>query len=45
MKRNKKFEIKNGNIFYRCELEFNNIVHELYWKMRMKTKGCIVKEI
>lgn len=45
MKINKRFEIKNGNIFYRCELEFKSILHELYWKMTMKTKGRIVKEL
>ncbi len=45
MKKSKRFEVKNGNVFYRCELEFKNIFHELYWRMVMKTKGCIVKEI
>ncbi len=45
MKRSKIFEVKNGNIFYRCQLEFKNIFHELYWRAIMKTKGRVVKEI
>lgn len=45
MKRSKKYEVKNGNVLYRCELEFKSIFHELYWKMIMKTKGRTVKEI
>lgn len=44
MKRRKKFEITNGSIFYRDEIEFKTILHELFWKLRMKGKGRQVKE-
>lgn len=44
MKRRKVFEIKKGNIIYRDEMEFRTLFHELFWKIKMKGKGRIVKE-
>ncbi len=44
MKKQKKFEIRNGHIIYRDELEFKTRLHELLWKLNMKRKGLIVSE-
>ncbi|WP_425447795.1 hypothetical protein [Dethiothermospora halolimnae] len=43
--RSKKFEIKNGRIFYRDELVFRTVFHELLWKLTMRKKGCTVREL
>ncbi|WP_202710026.1 hypothetical protein [Sporosalibacterium faouarense] len=44
MKRRKIFEIKNGRILYRDEMEFKTVFHEIFWKLKMKGKGRIVRE-
>lgn len=44
MKRRKIFEIKNGNILYRDEIEFKTAIHEIFWKLKMKRKGRKVRE-
>lgn len=41
----KRFEIKRGQILYRDEIEFKSLVHELFWRAMMKSKGCQIKKI
>lgn len=40
----KRFEIKRGQILYRDEIEFKSLVHELFWRAMMKSKGCQIKK-
>jgi len=39
----KRYEIKRGHVFYREEMEFKTVLHEIVWKMMMKKRGCIIK--
>lgn len=40
----KTYEIKKGRILYRDELEFKTVFHEIFWKLMMKKRGCIIRE-
>lgn len=41
----KKYEIQRGYLLYRDELVFKSVLHELFWRMKMKSKGCKIKEM
>lgn len=44
MVRSTKYEIKRGCVLYREELEFKTILHEITWRLMMRSKGCKTKK-
>lgn len=45
LERKKTYKLTKDKAFFREEMEFKNILHELYWKFTMKKKGFKVEEI
>ncbi|MEG0774656.1 hypothetical protein [Clostridium sp.] len=41
----KIFQVKRGNLKFKEVVEFNSKVSEFIWKLSMRYKGCIIKEI
>lgn len=41
----KVYEVKRGKLKFKEVVNFNSKISEFLWKLSMKSKGCIVKEI